>query len=153
MDNEPELWSEEHTDVHPARMGYQDLLNKFTEYGVAVKAVDPSAMVTGPVAAGWTGYLFSELDRGDDNFKTAPDYVAHGKTFFLAWFLEQMKLYEQKNGQRLLDVLDIHYYPQGTGIYDNKTDVLPQTLCNFGLHAACGTLIIRTSLGLTIQSK
>jgi hypothetical protein len=41
---------------------------------------------------------------------------------FLPWFLDQMKQYEQKNGQRILDVLDIHYYPQGVGIYNGTTD-------------------------------
>jgi hypothetical protein len=40
----------------------------------------------------------------------------------LPWFLDQMKQYEQKNGQRILDVLDIHYYPQGVGIYNGTTD-------------------------------
>ena len=122
MDNEPDLWSETHTDIHPARTGYDDILSEFTSYASAVKEVDPSAMITGPVSWGWNGYFWSDLDRGDDNFKTAADRAKHGNTPFLPWFLDQMKQYEQKNGQRLLDVLDVHYYPQGVGIYNGTTD-------------------------------
>src|SRR5262249_58622368 len=32
MDNEPDLWSTSHTDVHPVRMGYDDMLANFEEY-------------------------------------------------------------------------------------------------------------------------
>ena len=55
MDNEPDLWDSTHTDVHPARMGYQNTLDRFLEYAKAVKDVDPSAKILGPVAWGWTG--------------------------------------------------------------------------------------------------
>lgn len=122
MDNEPELWSETHTDIHPARMGYDDLLARYVEYASAVKDVDPSAQITGPVSAGWTGYLYSELDRGNDNFKSVPDRRNHNNLAFIPWFLDQLKSYEQQNGKRILDVLDIHYYPQAVGLFGGKTD-------------------------------
>ncbi|MEI6043203.1 MAG: glycoside hydrolase family 44 protein [Chloroflexota bacterium] len=120
MDNEPELWSQTHTDIHPVRMGYDALLAQFTEYAAAVKDVDPSAEITGPVSWGWTGYLYSELDRGSDNFRTLADRRKHNNLAFLAWFLDQMRLYEEQNNKRLLDVLDVHYYPQATGVFDDK---------------------------------
>lgn len=122
MDNEPDLWSETHTDVHPTRMSYDDILTRFVEYASAVKDVDPSAEITGPVVWGWTSYFWSELDRGSDNFKTAADRHSHGDTPFLAWFLDQLHQYEQKNGKRILDVLDIHYYPAADGVYSGSTD-------------------------------
>lgn len=122
MDNEPELWSETHTDIHPARMSYADLLSHFVDYASAVKDVDPSAQITGPVSAGWTGYFYSELDRGNDNFKTAADRRNHDNMPFLAWFLDQLRRYEEQNGKRILDVLDVHFYPQAKGVYEGKTD-------------------------------
>ncbi|HEX2915562.1 MAG TPA: glycoside hydrolase family 44 protein [Chloroflexia bacterium] len=122
MDNEPDLWSETHTDIHPTRMGYDDMLSNFVEYASAVKDVDPTAQITGPVVWGWTNYFYSALDRGDDNFKTALDQKNHGYMPFLPWFLEQLKQYEQKNGRRLLDVMDIHYYPQAKGVQSDATD-------------------------------
>jgi hypothetical protein len=125
MDNEPDLWSQTHTDVHPVQMGYDSMLKEFVDYASAVKEVDSSSMITGPVSWGWNGYFWSELDRGDDNFKTAADRARHGGVPFLPWFLDQLKKYEQKNGTRILDVLDVHYYPQATGVYNGTTD--PQT--------------------------
>ncbi len=123
MDNEPDLWSTTHTDVRPARIGYDEMLSRYTEYASAVKAVDSSARITGPVSWGWNGYFYSDLDRGNDNFRTAQDRKNHGDMPFLPWFLDQLRTYEQRNGQRLLDVLDIHYYPQAGGVFtDPKTD-------------------------------
>ncbi|MEO7716591.1 MAG: glycoside hydrolase family 44 protein [Capsulimonas sp.] len=117
MDNEPDLWDATHTDVHPARMGYDDIVKNFTEYADAVKDVDPAAQITGPVSWGWTGYQYSPLDRGDDNFHTHADRNAHGDQPFLPWFLKQVRAHDQQTGRRSLDVLDIHYYPQGSGLY------------------------------------
>ena len=35
---------------------------------------------------------------------------------FPAWYLQQMKVYEQANGKRILDYFDLHYYPQADGV-------------------------------------
>ena len=122
MDNEPDLWDGTHTDIHPARMGYDDLINTFYEYGTAVKDADPTALVTGPVAWGWTGYLYSPLDRGNDNFRSHADRTRHGDTPFLLWFLQQAKARDAKSGRRVLDILDVHYYPQGQNLYSSAHD-------------------------------
>ncbi|MBC8135428.1 MAG: glycoside hydrolase family 44 protein [Fibrella sp.] len=122
MDNEPDLWSNTHTDVHPARMGYDDTLANFLEYANAVKDVDASAMITGPVSWGWTGYFYSALDRGDDNYRTHADRTAHGGEPFLAWFLHKVREHDRTVGRRTLDILDVHYYPQGPGLYSNAAD-------------------------------
>ncbi|HUS16770.1 MAG TPA: glycoside hydrolase family 44 protein [Chloroflexia bacterium] len=123
MDNEPDLWADNtHVDVQPTRVGYDALLKLFLEYGTAVKAVDPAAAVTGPVVSGWTGYWYSALDRGSDSFHTAGDRSAHGGMPLLPWFLDQVHKHDQATGQRTLDVLDIHYYPQGPGVYSDKAD-------------------------------
>ncbi len=125
MDNEPDLWSETHTDVHPTRVGYDELWSRFQEYASAVKDVDTTAMITGPVSWGWLGYFFSALDRGSDDFKTASDRANHGNQPFIPWFLSQARQYEQQKGKKILDVLDIHYYPSADGVYAGKTD--PET--------------------------
>ena len=122
MDNEPDLWDYTHTDVHPARMGYDDLLTSFYDYASAVKDADPTALVTGPVSWGWTGYLYSPLDKGDDNYHTYADRKKHGDIPFLAWFLQQVKNRDTKAGRRTLDVLDVHIYPQGQNLYSGAHD-------------------------------
>ena len=121
MDNEPDLWDTTHRDVHPARMGYDDVLRNFLDYATAVKAVDPMAQVTGPVSWGFTGYLYSSLDRGDDNFHTYADRIAHGDQPFLLWFLKGVHAHDAKTGKRSLDVLDVHYYPQADGVFSGNS--------------------------------
>ncbi|MBB6051631.1 glycoside hydrolase family 44 protein [Armatimonas rosea] len=122
MDNEPDLWSHTHRDVHPAQMGYDDTFKNFTDYATAVKAVDPTALVAGPAVSGWISYFYSALDRGTDDFRTGADRRAHGDTPFIPWFLQQAKAFDAKRGKRTLDVLDIHYYPQGENIYSDAKD-------------------------------
>jgi hypothetical protein len=120
MDNEPDLWATTHTDIHPVLPGYDEILSKFLEYGTAVKAVDPTAWVTGPVSWGWTGYMHSPRDAGKWNER--PDRKAHGDLPLIPWFLDQVRKHDQRTGKRTLDVLDIHYYPQGNGVYAGKTE-------------------------------
>ena len=128
MDNEPDLWDSTHADVHPARMGYDDVLHNFLDYAAAVKAVDPTALVTGPVSWGWTGYNYSALDRGDDNFHTHADQTRHGGEPFLPWFLKRVHAHDVQAGQRTLDILDVHFYPQANGLYGGQTDKATQSL-------------------------
>ena len=129
MDNEPDLWADAtHVDVHPTRVAYDDLLKLFLDYAQAVKAVDPSAQVTGPVVSGWTGFWYSALDRSNDSFHTAADRATHAGMPLLPWFLDQVHKHDQSTGQRTLDVLDIHYYPQAQGVYSAKADAATAAL-------------------------
>ena len=116
MDNEPDLWWITHTDVRPAETGYDEMVKEFTTYADAVKAVDPSAKVLGPVVSGWTAYEYSALDRGGDNFATHADRRAHGDVPFLEWWLQQIAQHDRSLGKRTLDYLDVHYYPQGSNV-------------------------------------
>jgi hypothetical protein len=122
IDNEPDLWGETHTDVHPVQPGYDDMLATFLAYAEAIKDVDPAALVLGPALSGWTGYFYSGRDRGTDNFRTHADRRAHGDIPFLPWWLDQVRQHDERVGRRTLDVLDVHYYPQGQGIYSGATD-------------------------------
>lgn len=126
MDNEPDLWSSTHTDVHPVRMGYDAMLANFLEYASMVKDEAPAARVLGPDVSGWTAYLFSDLDRGDDNFATHADRRSHGDEAFLPWWLSQVARSDAASGRRTLDFLDVHYYPQAQGVYSAAADPATQ---------------------------
>ncbi len=128
MDNEPDLWSYNHTDVHPARMSYQSMLDTFEQYSVAAKAADPNALVLGPDVSGWTGYMFSDLDRGSDNYQTHADRAAHGNQEFLAWWLAQVASQDRARNSRSLDLLDLHYYPQADGVGSDAASPAVQAL-------------------------
>jgi hypothetical protein len=122
IDNEPDLWDGTQTDVHPAQMSYASMVATFVDYATAIKEVDPAAQVTGPVLSGWTGFYYSALDRGTDNFGSSPDRKAHGGTPFLPWWLAQVRKHDEQAGKRTLDVVDVHWYPQGGEYTAGGTD-------------------------------
>jgi hypothetical protein len=128
IDNEPDVWSGTHTDVHPVQMSYADMLSNYEQYALAVKAQDPTALLLGPDVSGWTGYLYSDLDRGTDNFATHADSAAHGGQPFLAWWLGQVAQADRTRGARSLDLLDVHFYPQAAGVFSDAADPATQAL-------------------------
>ena len=113
LDNEPDLWNSTHRDVHPAPLSYDEIWQRTVDYASAVKTQDPDALVTGPVPWGWCAYFWSALDGCGDG---GPDLSGHGGVHYLEWYLQQAHDYETANGVRLVDYLDIHYYPQAGGV-------------------------------------
>jgi hypothetical protein len=105
LDNEPDLWSQTHKEVHPAALTYDELVMRNIEYAAAIKAVRPDAPVLGFVSYGWQGYL---------SLQAAPDAGPKGN--FIDYYLKQMKAAETAHGRRLVDTLDLHWYPEATGI-------------------------------------
>lgn len=114
MDNEPMLWNSTHRDVHPEPQRYDTYLERYVAFAKAVREADPEAVIIGPAAWGWFEMQYSAYDiEGPwNNWKKQSDRKAHGDKPFLAWFLEQLALREKKLGMKLLDVLDVHYYPE-----------------------------------------
>lgn len=118
LDNEPMLWNSTHRDIHPQGASYDEVLALGLEYAAAIKQADPTAEVLGPVSWGWTGYFYSALDgEGEGAWWENPlDRNAHNGMAFLPWYLQEMAAAEQAGGTRLLDYLDVHYYPQHQGV-------------------------------------
>ena len=102
MDNEPSGWSNTHRDIHPKPTSYDELRDRTYQYAAMVKATDPSAKTLGPSDFGWPVYVGSGLNG---------DREAHGGVWFAEWYLQQMRIYEQQHGTRILDYFDEHYYP------------------------------------------
>ena len=112
LDNEPMLWPYTHRDVHPEMTTYDEVWGYTEAYGKAIKEVDPDAQIFGPVVWGWCAYLYSAAD----GCAPGDDYKNHGDKPFLEWYLEQVRAYEEETGIRLIDYLDIHYYPMEAGV-------------------------------------
>ncbi len=118
LDNEPMLWDDTHRDVHPTPTSYDELRDRTYQYAAAIKQADPTAKTLGPALWGWTAYFWSAQDwaAGGSWWNNPPDRNAHGGQPFVEWYLDQMRAYEQQNGVRILDYLDLHYYPQANGV-------------------------------------
>ncbi|WP_342377586.1 glycoside hydrolase family 44 protein [Myxococcus stipitatus] len=121
LDNEPMLWNTTHRDVFPEPLSYDGLLSRTLAYGTAVRKADPEALIAGPAEWGWTNYLWSAADFAPGKAPHS-DRRAHGDVPLLAWYLRQLRDHEKKTGVRILDVLDVHFYPQtnvGVGLEGN----------------------------------
>jgi hypothetical protein len=114
LDNEPGLWHETHRDVHPAPLSYTEIFDKGIAYAAAIKSVDPGAQTLGPVQDGWTRYFFASYVDYDQASTDRNDNG--GGMDFIPWYLQQMKAYQDQHAVRLLDYLDVHYYPQSSGV-------------------------------------
>ena len=115
LDNEPGLWHVNHRDVHPEPVGYDELLERTIAYATAVRKADPGVQIAGYSAWGWPEYWFSAVDS-IAGFQVAPDRKAHGDVPLLPWWLAKVREHEKRTKLKLLDMLDVHYYPAGEGI-------------------------------------
>lgn len=118
LDNEPDLWAATHADLVPIAPRYQEFRNTTYQYAAAVKQADPSAQTLGPSLGSYSYFFSSFYDGQQEDWVNQTDRANNGGTPFLEWYLQQMRAYEQSNGVRLLDYLDVHWYPQN-GEYQN----------------------------------
>jgi hypothetical protein len=132
LDNEPMLWHATHRDVFPKGLSYDECLERGVALAKAIKGADPSGLVAGPCTWGWTDLMYSAADAGSDNYATKADHKAHGGKPFLAWYLAGMKSASTRAGKRLLDYVDVHFYPQGQadgqGVYTKSHSRVLQAL-------------------------
>ncbi|HEX3777847.1 MAG TPA: glycoside hydrolase family 44 protein [Polyangiaceae bacterium] len=120
LDNEPSLWNSTHRDVHPDPLTYDELLDRTLRYAHEIRKADPDAVIAGPAEWGWRGYFFSGKDQASDQH---PDRAAHGDLPLIPWYLQKLAEHEQSTKERLLDVLDVHFYPAADRIYGQNARV------------------------------
>ena len=111
LDNEPALWSGTHSLLHPEKVTCSELIERSVDLASTVKDMDANAEVFGPSLYGYYAYL---------RLQDAPDWEDMTKEndkyrWFIDCYLDKMSSAEQTSGQRLLDVLDIHYYTEAKG--------------------------------------
>jgi len=130
LDNEPSLWNSTHRDVHPDAVGYDDLLQMTIAYATAIRRADPDAKIAGPAEWGWLAYHYSAKDVAA-GVQLKPDRRAHGDEPLIPWYLRKIREAEQQSGTKLLDILDVHFYPMGNGVgigAGGQTDPLTNAL-------------------------
>ena len=136
LDNEPGLWTSTHPLARDASWmdpqtgnqvdnpwwhptGAQELVDKSVDMASTIKEMDPSALVFGPALWGYTAFVNLQGARdwsvGNPSFASQYDY-------FIEMYLDKMNEASEVEGRRLVDVLDIHWYPQMEGVYGGATD-------------------------------
>ncbi len=108
LDNEPALWGSTHAHMHPAQPTCEEIISKSITYASAIKAVDPHADIFGLALYGIGAYT---------TFRDAPDWSEHAASYdwFISYYLDEIRKAEEDAGQKLIDVIDLHYYSEAKG--------------------------------------
>jgi len=128
LDNEPTWWDANDFDVHPLPFTYDEVTNGGIGTALAIKTVDPTAKVSGPVIDYWWAYFYSKKDI-ESGWSSGPCYEpwqnpidrkAHNGIPFIEYYLQQFAAAQTTYGIRLLDYVDLHTYfaadyPAGSG--------------------------------------
>ncbi|MBT1697870.1 T9SS type A sorting domain-containing protein [Fulvivirgaceae bacterium PWU4] len=105
MDNEIEIWSGTHDDILPAQPEAEAFMQQYFAVAKKARAAFPAIRLVGPVTANeWQWYNWSNGPVTENGVKYA----------WLKFFIKRVAEEQQASGVRLLDVLDIHFYPSST---------------------------------------
>jgi hypothetical protein len=80
------------------------MVERTTRFSTAIKNVWPEAPILGFVSYGWNGYV---------TLQNATDRTGNGQ--FWDYFLAKMRSASEAQGRRLIDYLDLHWYPEAVG--------------------------------------
>ena len=105
MDNEPEIWSGTHDDVMKTQCSAEEYMQRYFKVAKAARAKYPNIRLLGPTPANeWQWFRW-----GSDGI------LSDGKKYcWLEFFIKRIAEEEKATGIKLLDVLDIHYYPSSS---------------------------------------
>lgn len=104
MDNEPEVWSSTHDDVATSAITAEEYMQKYFAVAKAARAKFPNIKLVGPVSTNeWQWYTWNNSKVIDPT---------DGKSYpWMQYFIKRISEEEAATGIRLLDVLDVHFYP------------------------------------------
>lgn len=112
MDNEPEIWFGTHDDIMPTQLSAEAFMQLYFAVAKKARALYPDIKLVGPIpATEWQWYSWN-------NSKI----TANGKSYvWLEYFIKRVAEEQAASGVRLLDVIDIHSYPN-----ENKDEDIVQ---------------------------
>ncbi len=105
VDNEPEIWSDVHRDVHPNATTYDEMRTLFLTEIPNLKQWDPQATVLAPGSSGWYFY-WNSTSYGTDK-------TNHAGLDYNPWLLNEIYWHDLTTGTRTMDWYDLHAYPDG----------------------------------------
>jgi hypothetical protein len=127
MDNEASIWFATHRDAHPIGPHGTEYANDVIATSAKIKALDPNALVAAPEEWGWDGYFYDGYDQqyAPNHGWTYPDHAGiQNGVDYIPWLLGQWKAVGHP-----VDILSVHFYPQG-GEYSDDDSLATQQLRN-----------------------
>jgi hypothetical protein len=144
LDNEPGLWGESlpagwqsgsppnpccnpangvnpspqgrtHPTLHPYAPTFNELRDKTIAHSTAIKDVNPNALVFGGVGYGWNEFTTLQDAPGRVTSPAHPGGDQTGELHYYEWLLKEVATAEAQQGRKLMDVLDLHWYPEAQG--------------------------------------
>jgi len=101
MDNEPDIWSGTHNDVTDT-IPFEAYFQKYLAVAKAVRRKSSTIKLVGPVIANeWQWWTWNNKVVNDKGVKRSA----------MEMFLKRIGEEEKASGLRLLDVFDLHFYP------------------------------------------
>jgi len=112
MDNEVEIWDGTHDDVMPVQLDAESFMQRFFAVAKKARVLYPGIKLSGPVSPNeWQWFAW----KGGQVVGT--DGVRYP---WLQFFIKRLAEEQQRTGIRLLDVIDLHFYPGSS----NTADIL-----------------------------
>lgn len=107
LDSEPDLWADNFSVLDIPKITPEELVERSAELSSVIKTLDGQAFVFGPSLSGLQGCI--NLNNADawNNSASGNEY-----SWFIDYYLSEMRRKGEETGHRLLDVLDIHYYTE-----------------------------------------
>jgi len=103
MDNEVEIWDGTHDDAMPVQLDAESFMQRFFAVAKKARALYPGIKLSGPVSPNeWQWYAW----KGGQ--VVGSDGVRYP---WLQFFIKRLAEEQQRTGIRLLDVIDLHFYP------------------------------------------
>jgi hypothetical protein len=109
-----------HPTIHPFAPTFAEMRDKSVAHSTAIKDVNPDAIVFGGVGYGWNE--FTSMQDAPDKV-TSPSHPGgdeSGEMHYNEYLLNEMRKADQQHytpaelaqGKTLMDVLDLHWYPE-----------------------------------------
>ncbi|HEX4506174.1 MAG TPA: glycoside hydrolase family 44 protein [Alphaproteobacteria bacterium] len=125
MDNEPSIWYSTHRDIHPQGPHGAEIRDDVIATSAMIKALDPHALIAAPEEWGWYGYQYDGYDQqyaAANGYCCYPDRKGVQKNVpYIPWLLA-----EWKKAGHPIDILSVHFYPQGNEYSDDNTTATQQ---------------------------
>jgi len=103
VDNEPDIWNGTHDDVVKSPMSIDTFITKYVQVALKARAKFPEVILAGPVFSNdWYWWNWNNGGISENGTLYSP----------MEYFIKKIGEQEVATGKRLLDVFDLHMYPE-----------------------------------------